>query len=51
MALSDVLMRVVGFLRAGYPEGVPAYDYIPERIKRRLTAVGWPVTDSFDGLD
>ena len=24
MALSDVLMRVVGFLRAGYPEGVPA---------------------------
>jgi hypothetical protein len=29
MALSDVLMRVVGFLRAGYPEGVPAHDYIP----------------------
>lgn len=24
MALSDVLMRVVGFLRAGSPEGVPA---------------------------
>ena len=99
MALSDVLMRVVGFLRAGYPEGVPARDYIPllallrrrltedevisvatelisdrsspvdgidvrvaitkltdempspedtERIKRRLVAVGWPVTDDFD---
>jgi hypothetical protein len=103
VALSDVLMRVVGFLRAGYPEGVPAHDYIPllallrrrlsddevialaaeltssgsgtpvggadvgvaitkltdevpspedtERIKRRLVAVGWPVTDAFDGLD
>jgi hypothetical protein len=22
-----------------------------ERVKRRLTAVGWPVTDAFDGLD
>jgi hypothetical protein len=103
MALSDVLMRVVGFLRAGYPEGVPAHDYVPllallrrrlsddevmavvaeltsgestapiggadvgvaitkltdempspedaERVKRRLAAVGWPVTDTFDGLD
>ena len=103
MALSDVLMRVVGFLRAGYPEGVPAHDYIPllallrrrlsdeevfavateltsggisipvagadvgvaitkltdempspedtERVKRRLVAVGWPVTDAFDGQD
>ena len=100
MALSDVLMRVVGFLRAGYPEGVPAHDYIPllallrrrlsddevmavaaeltshgtmtpvdgadvgvaiskltdempspedtERIRQRLVAVGWPVTDGFD---
>ena len=103
MALSDVLMRVVGFLRAGYPQGVPAHDYVPllallrrrlsddevmavaaeltsdgsmtpvggadmgvaitkltdempspedaERVKKRLTAVGWPVTDAFDGLD
>ena len=103
MALSDMLMRVVGFLRAGYPQGVPARDYVPllallrrrltddeviavaaeltsegsmtpvggadmgvaitkqtdempspedtERVKRRLTAVGWPVTDAFDGLD
>ncbi len=100
MALSDVLMRVVGFLRAGYPEGVPAHDYIPllallrrrlsddevmavaaeltsdgsvtpiggadvgvaitkltdempssedtERVKQRLAAVGWPLTDGFD---
>ena len=22
-----------------------------ERVKRRLTAVGWPVSDAFDGLD
>jgi hypothetical protein len=103
MALSDVLMRVVGFLRAGYPEGVPAHDYVPllallrrrlsdeeviavateltsggtivplggadvgvaitkltdevpspqdtERVKRRLTAVDWPITDAFEGLD
>ena len=29
MALSDVLTRIVGFLRAGYPEGVPVRDYIP----------------------
>jgi Protein of unknown function (DUF3349) len=29
MALSDVLTKIVGFLRAGYPEGVPDGDYIP----------------------
>jgi hypothetical protein len=103
MALSDVLMRVVGFLRAGYPEGVPAHDYVPllallrrrlsddevmavaaeltsdgsmtpvggtdmgvaitkrtdempspedtERVRQRLVAVGWPVTDAVDGPD
>jgi Protein of unknown function (DUF3349) len=39
MALSDMLMRVVGFLRAGYPEGVPARDYIPlmALLRRRLS--------------
>jgi Protein of unknown function (DUF3349) len=39
MALSDVLMRIVGFLRAGYPEGVPAHDYIPllALLRRRLS--------------
>ena len=66
MALSDVLAKIVGFLRAGYPEGVPDGDYIPlvallrrrlsddevvavatERVKRRLAAVGWPVSDPF----
>jgi hypothetical protein len=103
MALSDMLMRVVGFLRAGYPEGVPAHDYIPllallrrrlsddevmavaaeltshgsmtpvagadmgvaitkrtdempsledtERVRQRLVAVGWPVTDAVDRPD
>ena len=96
MALSCLLTRIVAFLRAGYPEGVPTNDYIPnlallrrrlsdeeviavatesmsightpvegtdvriaitkltdempspedtERVKRRLVAAGWPVTD------
>jgi hypothetical protein len=43
MALSDVLMRVVGFLRAGYPEGVPAHDYIPLLA---LLAAAFPMTMS-----
>jgi Protein of unknown function (DUF3349) len=102
MALSDMLMRVVRFLRAGYPEGVPAHDYVPllallrrrlsddeviavaeemissrnmpadgtdvrvaitkltdempsledvERVKCRLAAVGWPVSDAFGNSD
>jgi hypothetical protein len=29
MATSDVIARIVGWLRAGYPEGVPQQDYIP----------------------
>jgi hypothetical protein len=39
MTLSNVLMRVVGFLRAGYPDGVPAHDYIPllALLRRRLS--------------
>jgi Protein of unknown function (DUF3349) len=34
-----VLTRVVGFLRAGYPKGVPAHDYIPllALLRRRLS--------------
>jgi hypothetical protein len=29
MALPPVLSKIVGWLRAGYPEGVPEHDYIP----------------------
>ena len=29
MALPEFLSKVVGWLRAGYPEGVPEHDYIP----------------------
>ena len=29
MALPPVLRSIVGWLRAGYPEGVPQVDYIP----------------------
>ncbi len=29
MALPAFLARIVEWLRAGYPEGVPAHDYIP----------------------
>jgi hypothetical protein len=49
MALWDVLAKIVGFLRAGHPEGVPDGDYIPlvARLRRRLAAVGWPVSDPF----
>ena len=39
MALSDVVARVVAFLRAGYPHGVPATDYVPliALLRRRLS--------------
>ena len=29
MALPEFLSKVVDWLRAGYPEGVPEHDYIP----------------------
>jgi Protein of unknown function (DUF3349) len=29
MELPPFLSRVIGWLRAGYPEGVPEHDYIP----------------------
>jgi hypothetical protein len=39
MALSGLLARIVAFLRAGYPEGVPTNDYIPlvALLRRRLS--------------
>jgi len=29
MALPNFLTNIVGWLRAGYPEGVPQHDYMP----------------------
>ncbi|AYF75782.1 DUF3349 domain-containing protein [Nocardia yunnanensis] len=29
MALSELLARIVAWLRAGYPQGVPDTDYLP----------------------
>ena len=39
MGLSEVLNRLLGFLRAGYPEGVPANDYVPllALLRRQLS--------------
>lgn len=39
MTIPAIVGRVVGFLRAGYPEGVPATDYVPlfALLRRRLS--------------
>jgi hypothetical protein len=39
MALSDGLARVLGFLRVGYPDGVPYADQVPllALLRRRLS--------------
>jgi hypothetical protein len=39
MPLSSMLSRVLAFLRAGYPQGVPANDYLPllALLRRRLS--------------
>jgi hypothetical protein len=29
MAIPPVVTKIVGWLRAGYPEGVPQHDYMP----------------------
>jgi hypothetical protein len=29
MAIPEVVTKIVGWLRAGYPEGVPQHDYLP----------------------
>jgi Protein of unknown function (DUF3349) len=62
MALSAIVTRVIAFLRAGYPDGVPTRDYIPlmALLRRRLTddevlavadelAAG--ADDAVDGID
>ena len=40
MSLPPVLDSIVGWLRAGYPQGVPEQDYIPllALLARRLTS-------------
>ncbi len=37
--LGDLVARIVAFIRAGYPQGVPPTDYIPllALLRRRLT--------------
>jgi hypothetical protein len=39
MGLGDVVARMVAFVRAGYPQGVPATDYVPllALLRRRLS--------------
>ncbi len=39
MALPPLVTNIVGFLRAGYPEGVPEHDYLPlfALLTRQLT--------------
>ena len=39
MPRSGLLARIVAFLRAGYPEGVPTNDYVPllALLRRRLS--------------
>ncbi|MEZ0054165.1 hypothetical protein ABIA30_005205 [Mycobacterium sp. MAA66] len=39
MTIPAIVGRVVGFLRAGYPDGVPTTDYVPlfALLRRRLS--------------
>ncbi|WIM85794.1 DUF3349 domain-containing protein [Candidatus Mycobacterium wuenschmannii] len=39
MPLSRLLARIVAYLRAGYPDGVPSNDYVPllALLRRRLS--------------
>jgi Protein of unknown function (DUF3349) len=39
MSLGDLVARMVAFVRAGYPQGVPETDYIPllALLRRRLS--------------
>jgi hypothetical protein len=41
MALPPILSKIVGWLRAGYPDGVPSVDYIP-----LFALLGSQLTDS-----
>jgi hypothetical protein len=55
MALPPVLASIVGWLRAGYPEGVPDTDYLPlftllcrQLTEAEVTAVADELTASDD---
>jgi hypothetical protein len=50
MALPPVLASIIGWLRAGYPEGVPEHDYIPlyALLSTRLTDAD--ISEIADGL-
>jgi len=55
MALPDFLTNIVGWLRAGYPEGVPQHDYIPlfallgsQLTNDEVTLIGNELTFSAD---
>lgn len=39
MPISDALTSILGWLRAGYPDGVPATDYVPliALLRRQLS--------------
>lgn len=39
MAIPEVLARMIRFLRAGYPDGVPSTDYVPlfALLRRKLS--------------
>lgn len=39
MSVSEIVARVLGFLRAGYPDGVPSTDYQPllALLRRKLS--------------
>lgn len=39
MSVSDVIAKIMSFLRVGYPQGVPPTDYIPllALLRRRLS--------------
>ena len=39
MGLGDLVARMVAFIRAGYPQGVPETDYVPllALLRRRLS--------------
>jgi hypothetical protein len=55
MALSSLLKQIIGWLRAGYPEGVPSVDYLPlfallgsQLTDDEVKAIGAALEDSAD---